>query len=71
MELRRYQYLYAVIDPSMEDMCVDIQDTTINHSGNPNYIPITKVADYLFKYYNRADGKWYYDAEHTQEWIPV
>ena len=66
----RYQYLYAVIDPSLNDMCVGIQDTTYDHSDNPNYIPIPYEADYLFKYYDRATGKWYLESDHITEWTP-
>ena len=72
MEIRRYQYAYAVIDPSLNDMCVRVEDTTYNHSGNPNYIPINPYnEEYLFKYYDRATGKWYLEAEHINEWTPA
>ena len=68
---QNYQYLYAVIDPSLGDMCVGVQDTT-QETSDPNFIPIPyDNGEYLFKYYNRADGKWYYDAEFTNEWIPT
>lgn len=68
---QQYQYIYAVIDPTIGDMCVEIQDTTLE-STDSNYILIPEENyDYLFKYYNRADGKWYYDAEFTNEWIPA
>lgn len=67
---QQYAYKYAVIDPSCGDQCIGYDDTTLE-STDPNYILIDEWLDgYLFKYYNRANGKWYYDAEFTQEWIP-
>lgn len=71
--LRRYQFLYAVLDEDMDYMCIGIDDTTINHDGNPNYVPITSDMNglYFAKYYNHADGKWYYDVEHTKEVVEL
>lgn len=70
METRRYQYLYAVIEPSMGDMCVEVVDTTVK-STNPNYIEIPEYNEnYIMKYYNRSNGKWYTDAGFTNEWTP-
>lgn len=78
MEARRYGYKYAQI---MENgMCVGVQDTT-NYILNPLYIPIEDdTLPYFLKYYypipqtvttfDDFQGKWYLDAEHTQEWIP-
>lgn len=64
----RYAYHYAVIDET--GRCIGYDDTTAV-SSDPNYIDIGEWLDgYLFKYYNREDGKWYYDAEFTNEWIP-
>ena len=69
--LRRYQFYYAVIDPALGDMCVQVQDTTDDCSSNPNYIPIPEYnGNYLWKYYDRETGKWYIDAAHTTEWSP-
>lgn len=69
--MRRYQYVYAVIDPDLDDMCVQVQDTTINCSGDPNYIPLdTYNEEYLFKYYDRATRKWFLEATHETEWVP-
>lgn len=69
MATRRYAYYYAVIDPDLGDMCVAVHDTTNDCSSNPNYIPISEPnGNYLFKYYNRSNGKWYTDAEFTTEW---
>ena len=66
----QYQYAYAVIDPA-DNMCISVLDTTVDYSDDPNYIDIgTYNGEYLFKYYNRSNGKWYIDAEFTTEWIP-
>lgn len=71
MSTKRYQYCYAVIDPALNDMCVQVQDTTTDCSDLPNYIPLeTYNEEYLFKYYDRATGKWYLEAEHVNEWTP-
>lgn len=68
---QQYQYIYAVIDPELGDMCIGVQDTTVE-SDDPDHILIPyDNGEYLMKYYNRADGKWYYDAEFTNEWIPA
>lgn len=64
-----YAYHYAVIDDS--GMCIGYDDTTAE-SNDEYHILIDEWLDgYLFKYYNRADGKWYYDAAFTNEWIPA
>ena len=71
MSERRYQYCYAEIDPSLNDMCVGVEDTTLNCDDDPNYIPISPYnEEYLCKYYDRATGKWYLEAEHVNEWTP-
>ena len=71
MTARRYQYAYAVIDPSLNDMCIRVEDTTYDHSDNPNYISIDPYnEEYLCKYYDRATGKWYLNAAHNTEWTP-
>lgn len=70
MEMRRYQYAYAVIDPDMGDICIRVEDTTVQ-SENPNYILLdTYNEEYLLKYYDRATGIWYYDAAHTRVFNP-
>lgn len=68
---QQYQYIYAVIDPTLGDMCVEIRDTTLE-STDPNCILIPEEnSGYLFKYYNRENGKWYTDAAFTNEWTPA
>lgn len=78
MELRRYAYKYARILNT--GMCVEVRDTT-DYILDPLYIPIEDdTLPYFLKYYypipasvtsfDDFQGKWYLDAEHTQEWIP-
>jgi hypothetical protein len=72
MLTRRYQYCYAVIDPTLNDMCIRVEDTTVDCSEDPNYIAISEYnGNYLCKYYDRATGKWYLEAEHINEWVPA
>lgn len=71
MSTRRYQYSYAVIDPTLNDMCINVVDTTLK-ATDPNYIEIPEYNEYyLWKYYDRETGKWYVDADHTTEWTPA
>ncbi|MGN5456821.1 MAG: hypothetical protein ACI4XN_12570 [Candidatus Kurthia intestinigallinarum] len=70
--LRRFQFIYALIDPSCDDMCIGVVDTTNDYSANPNYIPIDEYnEEYVCKYYDRETGKWYLEASHITEWIPT
>lgn len=65
---RRYQYCYAEIDPAT-NMCVAVYTCTYQ-STDPNWVEIPEYNDdYCFKYYNWDNGKFYYDAEYTQEFI--
>ena len=72
-----YGYKYAVIELSMGGICLEVQDTT-NYILRPDYIPIEDdTLNYALKYYypipetvtsfDDFEGKWYLDAEHTQE----
>lgn len=66
----QYAYHYAQIDET--GYCYGVIDTTRNYDGVEGYVAIPTDSDeYLEKYYNVADGKWYYDAEFTNEWTPV
>lgn len=66
-----YAYHYAVIDETT-GMCMGYDDTSVDCSDDPTHVLIDEWQDdYLFKFYNRADGKWYEDAEFTIEWIPA
>lgn len=65
-----YYYNYAEIDPDT-NMCIGIQTTSLNCDGEANLVRIaTYIDDYVEKYYDWNTGKWYYDAEMTDEWIP-
>jgi hypothetical protein len=63
-------YNFAEIDPA-DNMCIGIMTTT-NPNQNPAlFVPVATYSDdYVEKYYDWDTGKWYYDAEMTQEWIP-
>lgn len=68
---QQYQYTYAVIDP-VDNMCIEVVDTTVETTDDPNFIPIPEYnGNYLWKYYNRENGKWYTDAAFTNEWTPA
>lgn len=67
---QHYAYHFAVIDET--GFCYEVLDTTINYEGRDGYVAIDEYnEDYLFKYYNRADGKWYTDSAFTDEWTPA
>lgn len=73
---RRYGFKYAVVRTN--GLCVEVQDTT-DYVLDPLYVPIeNEHLPYLLKYYHPIPetvtsfsdfegGKWYYDAEFTQE----
>lgn len=70
---QQYQYAYAVIDPA-DNMCFEVLDTTDEYPSDeyPNHIPVPEAdGNYLWKYYNRENGKWYTDAAFTNEWTPA
>ena len=67
---QQYAYHYAKIDAN--GWCYEVIDTTVNYDGEAGYIAVpTSSDDYLLKYYNVANGKWYYDAAFTNEWTPT
>lgn len=67
---QHYAYHYAKIDET--GWCYEVIDTTRNYDGVEGYIAVpTSSDDYLLKYYNVANGKWYYDAAFTNEWTPA
>ena len=61
----QYAYYYARI---LEDgMCIEVIDDS-SFIDEPDHIIIPEYNEaYLLKYYNRADEKWYEDAEFTIE----
>lgn len=62
----RLAYNYARIDET--GFCYEIYTTSRNCDGMDGYIPIPAfLDDYMFKYYNVADGKWYYDEGFQNE----
>ena len=63
-----YYYNYAEIDPTT-GMCIGVHSCT-SPADNPNLIAIPEYDEELgLKYY--YDGKWYYDAAHQNEYIPI
>lgn len=63
---QRLAYNYAIIDET--GWCYEICTTSRNCDGMEGYIPIPRyIDDYVEKYYNVADGKWYHDAEFLNE----
>lgn len=70
-----YAYNFAEID-NATNMCIGVMSTSDPSTEGPTAANTTYVAieeynnDYVFKYYDFDTGKWYYDAEMTQEYIP-
>lgn len=65
----RLQYYYAEIDPT-DGFCFGVM-TSITPFEDEYHVPIEDLnEDYLMKYYNKADGKWYLEASFTTEWTP-
>ena len=63
---RRYAYNYAQIDPNT-NMCIGVQTTTVDCTGEPNLVEIPVYDEnYLCKYY--IDGNWYEDEAGTIPW---
>lgn len=62
------QYNYAVLNEN--DQC----NAVLTYSCEvplDTYILIPELNDdYMYKYYDRETGIWYYDAEHTQVFEP-
>lgn len=69
-----YAYCFAEID-NATGLCLGVLSTTDPSTEGPTAGGTTYVAipedntDYLLKYYDFDTGKWYYDAEMTQEFI--
>lgn len=61
------QYNYAILDEN--DRCVGCMTYSCEVPLD-NYIPVDVPSDdYIDKYYNRADGHFYYDPEYTRVFI--
>ena len=65
-----YAYNYAEIDLST-NMCIGVRSTSDPAFGELEGVVEIPVYDeeYILKYYNWDDGKFYYDAAYTQEYI--
>jgi hypothetical protein len=60
------QYNYAVLDAN--DCCGGVVTYSIEVPLD-NHILIPEMNnDYMYKYYNRENQMWYWDAEFTQLW---
>lgn len=67
---RRLAYNYAIIDET--GFCYEVCSTSRNCDGMEGYISIPECnPDYMEKYYNVADDKWYLEDSFTTEWAPV
>jgi hypothetical protein len=72
--MTNYQYNYAIIERTSK-MCMEVRTSSHDQSDSSNdeWIFVTIESyneEYLFKYYNEADGKFYWDDAFTQEFIP-
>ena len=66
---QNFAYAYAVIEAN--GWCLRVCTMSVP-ATEENYIEIPEYnEDYIFKYYNRADGKWYTDSAFTTEWTPT
>lgn len=62
----RLAYNYALIDET--GWCYEVRSTSLNCDDEEGFIRIPSYSyDYMDKYYNVADGKWYHDAEFQNE----
>ena len=69
-----YAYHFVEIDDATH-MCIGVTSTSNPDSGGATgvgttYYPVEVYdEEYLFKYYNVDNGRFYYDPEFTQEYI--
>ena len=62
----RLPYNYALIDET--GFWYEVRSTSLNCDDEYGFVRIPEYDDvYMEKYYNVADGKWYYDAEFQNE----
>lgn len=69
-----YQYNFAIIERAT-NMCMEVRTSTYDQSDASDsewlYVQTeTYNEEYVFKYYNEADGNFYYDAEFTEIFNP-
>lgn len=66
----RITFYYALVDET--GWCYEVCSTSRNCDEYPDHIAISSLnTDYIEKYYNVEDGKWYLEASFTTEWSPV
>ncbi len=66
MAEQRLAYNYAIIDET--GWCYEVRSTSMNCDDEEFFIPIPRYNnEYVEKYYNVANGKWYHDAEFLNE----
>ena len=69
-----YAYKYAEIDDAT-NMCVGVVDTSSPNlagstGGGTTYVAIDVYdEEFILKFYNWDNGKFYYDPEYTEEYI--
>lgn len=69
-----FSYHFAEIDNST-NMCIGVMNTSDPDIEGPTHVGTTYVAipvydeEYILKYYNWDDEKFYYDPEYTQEYV--
>jgi hypothetical protein len=69
-----YAYIFAEIELET-NMCLGVLTTSNPNVDGFTSLGITYVAievydeEYIFKYYNWDNGKFYYDEEYTEEYI--
>jgi len=69
-----YYYNYAIVDRESM-MCVEVRTSTLDQSDASDeyeiYVTIPEYnEEYICKFYNEADGQFYYDIEYTQIFDP-
>ena len=67
-----YEYSYAVIDlETGECLHVFSDSEQLDISSNPEIIVIPEYEEeYLYKWYNQSDKKWYNESTFETEYIP-
>ena len=61
-------YIYALINES--NLCYEVCYTSNNHNDATGYVALVKYdANYINKYYNTNNRKWYWDATFAHEFV--
>ena len=62
-------YTYAIVNTV--GLCDEVRGTSKNYDGVNGYVAISSYnPNYINKYYNVNDGKWYLGEAFTTEWFP-